>query len=872
MNKSDPTTDFDSALDAFTHLKTEIEEQHLIDGPTNESDARAKIVARILRDVLGWPAKKIEQEKPADDGYLVYKLVAGTTSVVIETKRSGKYFSFPTAVGREHSSYIIQNMRSGGKELLDAIIQARSYADDLGCEFGCVTDGSQWAIFRAITPGSAWKEGKALVFRSLDDIHDRFVDFLNIISYDAVRNRAIRTAFSESTFSTLKYVKAIENLPYADNPMQRNALSSHIQPLIESLFKDIISPQSEAVLRECYVSDRKVEGIERSVESVFLDTIPRFARDAGFQDLVDTDLRSGALDTDFKQAVERGIFGTTILLLGGIGAGKTTFIHRFLRVSAQDFVRKHCEWFYIPFTQAPQNADQFKDFLRQTILAQCKERQADFSSLDALRKIYADDLDIRTRGVWAPLPDNTRAFKESEFLERMLESVEHCDHFLKHLRRKGLAVVLVLDNVDQRDSDEQARVFLLGEELCRMFDAIVMVALREESFFRASQTGAFNAYHKTRYHIASPDVRKVLSKRLELARQVSGRGEDKLRDFLRTAAALDVDRILHFMNILNTGALERNPAIALFIDSLCQGNIREGLEMFNQFMVSGSTNVNKMLDIYDRQGIYHVAEHEFVKAVMLGDYQFYREDRSSILNLYNVSSASNASNLTSLRLLSRLEHSKAISHAEGAGFLDLSNIYEAFECAFGDEDDVRFHMSRLARNRLVQTEARDASQVGDAKAVQITKAGSYYLKTLCSRFVYLDLVSLDTPVWDLHVAGKLSIRPGDTDLYARIERVEWFLCFLRAESRRSLIDAAHGASVQVTNPELIDSICTRCRNDITRVTQNAGLDAKVVEQIREQVKEYDPKLSGSHKAAESHHGEKKPKRRRPFPPRFMKRP
>ena len=67
------------------------------------------------------------------------------------------------------------------------------------------------------------------------------------------------------------------------------------------------------------------------------------------------------------------------------------------------------------------------------------------------------------------------------------------------------------------------------------------------------------------------------------------------------------------------GAIEENDQIARFIKAICYGNMRFALEMFCTFITSGVTDVGKMLKIYNRDGWYNVAFHEFVKAIMLGE-------------------------------------------------------------------------------------------------------------------------------------------------------------------------------------------------------------------------------------------------------------
>ena len=45
--------------------------------------------------------------------------------------------------------------------------------------------------------------------------------------------------------------------------------------------------------------------------------------------------------------------------------------------------------------------------------------------------------------------------------------------------------------------------------------------------------------------------------------------------------------------------------------------MRSALEYFIAFLTSGATDVDKMLNIYRRDGKYHVGFHEFVKSIML---------------------------------------------------------------------------------------------------------------------------------------------------------------------------------------------------------------------------------------------------------------
>lgn len=512
---------YESGLEAIRALRKEVTEESLVTPQTSESDTRAKVITRILTHVLGWPEGAIVREAHSESGYADYILKAPHPAVVVEAKRSGKHFVLPLSSTRR--KYKLSSLRGEPQNVGKAVRQVRAYADDHGIEFACATNGAQWIVFQAITRRGAWSEGNGTVFRSLDDIENNFTEFWNVLSYEAVQAGGLAEAFATTQHVPLDLRRPLANLLYADSPLQRNKLSPQLSSLIESLFRDLTGEQQQEVLRTCYVIDRKVLGVAEDVRELFNDVVPEFAERAGFRDLVESEQRSGALHDDFRKAVERGDFGTTVLLLGGVGSGKTTFIHRLFKVTAREFVDEHCVWFYVPFTEAPQDSDHFKGFVQSQVLKQCRDRypSIDVSSLQALRKIYERELTELRVGTWSLLSPEQASTREADFIEGRRLGAGHADAIIHYLRKLGIVVVIVLDNVDQRDPPEQVRVFLLAHELCKSLDAIVFVALREESYFRAEQAGAFNAYHNIRYHIASPDARKLLRRRVEYALNAS---------------------------------------------------------------------------------------------------------------------------------------------------------------------------------------------------------------------------------------------------------------------------------------------------------------------------------------------------------------
>jgi hypothetical protein len=226
-----------------------------------------------------------------------------------------------------------------------------------------------------------------------------------------------------------------------------------------------------------------------------------------------------------------------------------------------------------------------------------------------------------------------------------------------------------------------------------------------------------------------------------------------------------------------------------------------------------------------------------IKAVMLGDFQFYRDTRSAICNLFEVSSSRSASNLTSCRLLSYLHMRAGTAHSEGPGFVELDGCIGVFAELFGETDDVVFHCERLLKRKLIEVDTRSPDSLTGCRALRITRSGTYYLKTLCRRFQYLDLISLDTPIWSHSIRQELTGRADQSDLVVRIERAELLLGYLRAEEQRSLENVPAPAAEACFGPSIVSEIVSHYDRDLSgRVIPNAKLSARKVLLAQEEVR------------------------------------
>jgi hypothetical protein len=315
--------DADNGLAALRSIMTEFKEFCAAHGNVTEADTRAKVIDRILRDVLGWPEASITREQHADRGYMDYVLtIQGRRYAVVEAKREGRTFVLPK--GSENKSLKLSGTLITDKEIKEAIHQVRGYCDDEGIRYGLASNGYTWIVFRAIREDMPWRDGSARVFGSLESIGENFTDFWNLLSYEAISAGSLDTEFGSTLRVSRELHRVIDLLFNSDLPLQRNRLHAQLNPVIKTFFEDIGEQKQVDILQRCYVHTASLQIAAQDLNVIINDALPRFLKDEGAVDLEQTASSAGQFGDAMEDAVLENR-GQLLLLLGGIGAGRPRF-------------------------------------------------------------------------------------------------------------------------------------------------------------------------------------------------------------------------------------------------------------------------------------------------------------------------------------------------------------------------------------------------------------------------------------------------------------------------------------------------------------------------------------------------------------------
>jgi hypothetical protein len=785
----------------------------------NEATTRKLIIDRMLEECLGWlPGEDIKyNERVSEDGqttFADYLLMTATTSIVVEAKRIGKAFNLPT----DKTSGVLGGVISEG-ELGEAIRQARDYARKLSIQFAVATNGSAWVLFPATrTDRIPFEQGRATIFRDLTNIRERFVEFWDLMS----RQRVMEGGLESSFFSAPKELvprRIVSSLPEPGYRVGRNRIYEYIEPAVTAALTDEALLDDVDGLEKCYVKNAERAKFDSRISMHLKDIKPLLDRSV-------TRPRAGGDPQKLDRILEKVEIAVPrfILLLGPVGAGKSTFLHYTRKVSARSLIDRKVIWFDVDFKKATKGDDP-KAFIFME-LGKLIEKDSDFelSSWEhSIKPAYRDFIEARQIGTLAPL------FRSApqEFERRVAESIdrerEDVLPFVERIVRNAAKyhpVYLVVDNVDQiDDEDYQQRVFIEAQAVARRLNCHVIMSLRDATYLRHKATPAFDAFQIDTLYIDPPPMGPVLSRRLNYAKRVLSGTSTHIRS--ESGAQIEVPDLGVFFEIVSTSLLSEPSGY--LIEVLSGSDIRRGLEYVREFLASGHVSADHALITFLTDGSYRFPRHEIFRGIVFGQRKYYQEENSCILNIFDSKLGSFGTQLIRLRILARLTALSREASYEGTSYESL--VSDMHKCGIPQEM-VERAFADLYAARLLMTMDRSAIRAGSQ--IFPTRLGGYLVMELSATFMYFEPCLLDANIYSDEIweslkksTAEIESSPWPDRIELRISRAEVFLNYLRtAEERWRTECRRHGLDELWCN-SLLDPIESGLRKDIDRVRKSA---------------------------------------------------
>ncbi|OYU79897.1 MAG: hypothetical protein CFE23_11620 [Flavobacterium sp. BFFFF1] len=792
----------------------------------NESDTRSKLIDSLLIKVLGWEESNIRREGKVDSGYFDYHVSAPGINLIIEAKRTFSDILIPTS----HHQAKINSLYKSNQELFD---QIRGYSVDKGIQYGLLTNGRQFILCKLFNvDGSSWKENRCLIFDGHDDIERRFVEFYeNLSQHSILSNGGFKYDFPKSTLSSRTVVSTLID---RDKELVRNDLSAALTPLIERIFGEIFSEESEndmELIERCFVENQETKKNRLEIERLFADKAPQLSNVVpavnyhSIRKQINHEINSDEIN------IKNLIPPKPIVIVGSKGAGKSTFInHLFI---SDDYTDSDHLPIYLDLRKffnsgnslEPENVS--KEIL---ILINDKFPELELYSATILKRVYFREIRENDMGIWQHFKEhNNETYQEklSDYLTQVtankLEHLVALNRYFIRERRKRL--VVIIDNADQYNNQIQENAFLFAHSLSRKSYCGTIISLREGYYYKWRSSPPFDAYESNVYHITAPKYSEVLQRRIDYTlEKIKITGNTIAYNEQGMNVTIPNQAVIEFLSGLKNSLFsESNSTLIDYLNYTTYPNIREGLKVFKQFLISGHTNVSDQI-VRERfrlvgQTTQTIPIHEFVKAIGLNNKLYYDSETSLVNNVF-IPSTDSDDHFLSLYILSDL-----VNRLEAGGvinkYLSLNELHEKFK-SFGYRNNIINEcIHRLLKSNLIDTDEQLSDIEWDSLPfdcnIAITSKGYYYYRELCGRFHYLDLVLQDTPVFDvtsfenIKESFPLSDTNGKRNLQHRVQTVKNFIEYLKMK------DTSQPAQITFNYGKISDYIQSILASDLVRI-------------------------------------------------------
>ncbi|WP_420022814.1 hypothetical protein ACN9JG_09870 [Cereibacter azotoformans] len=761
----------------------------------NEAQTRHEIIDKVLHGILAWPRALTKIEEYIAPGFSDYVLTKpnGDFLFFVEAKKAGKQFTlpFPHKLGETHCYMLIKTLLTD-EVISSTMRQVREYCMDTGCEYAAITNGGEWIFFKCFEKGKRWDQLKAFVVRGPDFFIDDEIKARNAFSYIAItEHSSLSTYLASAPPRDRQVYVAKDRISAYSHPISSNRLATALRPIANRNF-GVISDDQVELMDRCYVADRGFTQVLSGMRSIIKDSLTPYFEEYGVEQLDDTG-KGGAIGGRLTKNIKNARGGEVLVLFGGKGSGKSTFIRRLLRHTPPKWLKDNSVSAVVDLLDVPEDKSKVYLEIWRRLVSDLDVDGVLSSPRDVLiRELFQDRFSTASKQELSGLPKAGELYNDrlNGLVAEWRRDHEYCAKRLAlRSAEKGKGVIVVIDNTDQYTGEIQDFCFTTAQEIARSLSCVTIISMREERFHNSKIHGVLDAFQNSGFHLSSPKPSTVFLKRLEYTIEILRNPDRRGELTYITDPALIAD-CCTYLSIIADGIRTANSPLNSFLTACGHGDIRLTLDLFRSFLLSGYTNVQEMLDA----GRWVFQIHQVIKPVMVPTRYFYDEQLSDIPNIFQARDSRLSSHFTSLRILRRLSKNIGSGSTE---FVAMAELRAYFAEKFRMVSDFNLSLDLLLRHGFVEANNRLDFYHESVDRVRITNYGIYMLSELAFTFTYLDLVCIDVNYFDEEVCNSVtglaneeyrlfSDRQRTDRVHVRLKRAEVFLKYLQKEEQREI--------------------------------------------------------------------------------------
>ncbi|MCG5266902.1 hypothetical protein MCL27_17925, partial [Acinetobacter pittii] len=583
-----------------------------------------------------------------------------------------------------------------------------------------------------------------------------------------------------------------KNILAYEEKIDANNYSKFFRPITNKFFKDLDVSDTNFI-ENCYVEDRSLEQSQQELQSIIIDSIsPYFANEG----IIDAEGENGSIKFINRLHKNKGLDKSEVIVLfGGKGAGKSTFLRTTIFHDPPKILNNSCKVSIIDLLKTPEDKESIKLAIWDKLITELDELNILNDSREILLKLYEDLFVISQKQELYGLHEGSEIYniRVNDLILKWKKDYKVTATALKKFwknRHKGL--VIVIDNTDQFPQDLQDYCFTTAQEIADHLKCLVVISMREERYYKSKIHGTLDAYQNSGFHIKSPITSQVFDKRIKYILSNLNSDEFCYELFGVTASEFElIEPIKKFFRILDSEFRDTRSTLNNFLTASAHGDTRKALDLFREFIISGYTNVDEMVGI---NGLWKIKVHQVLKPIMMPNRFFYDEDQSNILNIFRVRDESNGSHFTGLRILHQLIDG---SDSYNPKYISIAFLKDYFGTTYGIDKDFTRNLDYLLKYDLIEADNRIDYYSDDVDKVKITNFGFYVYNDLSRFFTYLDLIAHDIGYFSQSFSNEIAelsnkdyrlfkARRKSDRIQTRIEKAKTFLKYLKQEEIEEL--------------------------------------------------------------------------------------
>lgn len=761
-----------------------------LEGIRNESDVEQKIIMPLIKEVLGYSDLEVRTKDylaptQIDKGagktigyypdYIIY--IGGIPCLIIEAK-----------------SIDVSSEKGFREARLYATEINKRYPGDINpVKYILSTNGKDLYL----GPWDSEKETRILEIKNLQEGLNDIELLRSIIS------RSFLLTHAQDIRNKLYAVDRYKPLFLLGGPSRQNSqlapntFAAGLVPILRKYFDPDETKWSEEILEKGYCSSEEITSYNSTLESLLKD---RIMLKGGVESLKTTKKKADIIDKALQQAVsaKSDIPDPFILIIGGVGSGKSMFIERYYKHLINKEIRDNTLWSVIDFNTAPQNIKNLEIWICQEFVNDFSKRYGDekFFYFENLKRYFAPDIAKREKGTYELLKNSSY----SSYVERITDDITKWNDDPEKLsesviryfsKDKNIPVVIVFDNVDKRDRDQQLSIFQSVQWFRSKNKCFAILSLRDETFDAYKDSPPLDAFLKPfAFRIVPPRFINVVKRRLELAIQYLASQTDKTLTYSLPngiQVTYPSTKLGKYLLSIYLSVFNPRRKISLILEALSGKNIRRALEMFAEILISGYFGDDLIFSITEGNK-FNIPEWLVIRVLMRSNYEFFADNHGYTQNLLAVQAGSKTSNnfilLEILEFLAIRRKERTSFKIEGYRYVPEIELH-CSKLGYSKED-VLWALELLLNRGLITADHQRASGVTDQDYIKISASGYYHLRFLASRTEYISSIPLDTFFNNREIAQKIVDFSYDS-MKNRNKRMELLKEYMLGEYEKSEI-------------------------------------------------------------------------------------